>query len=183
MLKRELERDHPWDYGVTSTGGKHGMFLDSWFPRDQNKTRNSCGLYSSKTSNKSDMSGVKSKTDWNNPRSEMEETLQTSFLRSSVSQNCKTTKHPSFLQLFPTMGCPSNNSVWTKFKNSWFPPGSKMVHGTSAPYTGLLSGLVPAPEIFHCKPLIHCPEETMECFGETFSKEGVQDSVHGDSIL
>lgn len=66
-----------------------------------------------------------------------------------------------------------------------------MAHGTSAPYTGelptlgycWLSGLVPAPEKFHCKPLIHCPEETVECFDETFSKEGVQDSVQGDSIL
>lgn len=43
---------------------------------------------------KLDMSGVKSETDWNNPRSEMKETLQTSFVRSSVSLNCKTITIP-----------------------------------------------------------------------------------------
>lgn len=59
-----------------------------------------------------------------------------------------------------------------------------MVHGTSAPYAGLLLALrtVPAPDMFHCKPLIQCPEEIMECLDETFSKEGMQDSAHGDSI-
>lgn len=37
-----------------------------------------------------------------------------------------------------------------------------MVCGGSAPYTGLLllSGLVPVPEMIHCKHLIPCPEET-----------------------
>lgn len=59
-----------------------------------------------------------------------------------------------------------------------------MVHGTAAPYTGLLLALrtVPAPDVFHCKPLVPSPEETMECLDETFSKEGTQDSAHGDSI-
>lgn len=52
-----------------------------------------------------------------------------------------------------------------------------MVHGTSAPYAGLLLALrtVPAPDMFHCKPLIQCPEEIMECLDETFSKEGMQE--------
>lgn len=156
----------------------------SWFPRDQKKTSKLKILWSLfKYSNKS---GVKSKTDWNNSRSEMKETLQTSFVRSSVSQNCKTTKHVSFLQLFPAMVCPSNTSMWAEsLKIPDFLLDLRWFMALQLPTLCYwwLSGLVPAPEMFQCKPLIYSPEETMECLDETFSKERVQDSARGDSIL
>lgn len=100
------------------------MLLECWFPRDLKKTHNLCGLYSSKTSNKSNMSGVKSKTDWINPRSEMKETLQTSFVRSSVSQNCKTTNHPSFLQRDAQATTQCEQKVKKFLISSWIWDGS-----------------------------------------------------------